>query len=503
MTRPTFRWSLTVVLTLPFIIAACGGGGGGGGGGGTSKKDEGFRVVSSTSGFAVARDVEVLVEFVDQIRPESLAADTFRLAEELTGRVVRGALSVDADVKTLRFKPDSRLALNTPYQIVVTTDVVSRFDETMTKNFVGRFFTVVSDEAPPPPAPAPVFEFKQVDSMRVGRSSHTLTRLSNGTVLVLGGFSAASQVTNAAEIFDPVTRSFTRIPRDMVVGRAQHTATLLANGRVLITGGVVGDGTKPTSRVEIYDPVTQTFGEVTSNLAQERAYHTATTLEDGRILVAAGASLDSKQSLVSSRSAEIYDPSTGTFTTVGQLSTFRSSHRATRLLTGDVLITGGNSSSTVAEIFDPKSNSWTNTNGALTAVRSDHSATLRIDGSVLIYGGGDRSSELYNPVTKRFTKTIPTPLADRTAHTATRLIDGRVLIAGGYTWMPSLIFHATAEIFTREPDNRIFFTSEPLKASMALHRAVLLTNGDVLLSGGANTDPQGLELSVAFVYTTQ
>ena len=90
-----------------------------------------------------------------------------------------------------------------------------------------------------------------------------------------------------------------------------------------------------------------------------RQDHTATRLPDGRVLIAGGYN----QSQIGLASAEIYDPSAGTFTPTGVMSFGRGNHTATLLGDGKVLIAGGHTgfpggSLASAELFDPVSGAF-------------------------------------------------------------------------------------------------------------------------------------------------
>src|SRR5262249_22223915 len=101
----------------------------------------------------------------------------------------------------------------------------------------------------------------------------------------------------------------------------------------------------------------------------------------GQVLVVGGG-----DGVVAWPTAEIYEPATGEFTPVGNLSVSRGAgHSATLLASGQVLIVGGTNTAEV-ELFDPGTHSFSLTAEIGTA-RGGHSATLLPSGAVLIAGG--------------------------------------------------------------------------------------------------------------------
>jgi N-acetylneuraminic acid mutarotase len=189
----------------------------------------------------------------------------------------------------------------------------------------------------------------------------------------------------------------------MSASRLHHTATLLTNGQVLVAGGASAtSGGTYLSSAELYDPATGNWTS-TGSMNGIRGNHTATLLPNGKVLVTGGSTSNSDTNYISS--AEIYEPSTGVWTTTGSMSSTRNFHRATLLANGRVLVAGGvnsNSFLASAELYNPLTGMWIST-GAMNSSRTDHTATLLANGKVLVVGGTSNGSnklsgaELYDP----------------------------------------------------------------------------------------------------------
>jgi hypothetical protein len=152
--------------------------------------------------------------------------------------------------------------------------------------------------------------------------------------------------------------------------------------------------------------------------------------------------------------AELYDPTTESFSqTLGSMATPRQWHTASLLQDGTVLVTGGfwdngGNTTATAELFDPTSQMFTATKSNMGSQRAIQTATTLIDGTVLVTGGDGTgaalaTAEVYDPIAKTFSPTgsMETP---RESHTATLFNDGTVLLTGGQNG--SLVL-ATAEVY--------------------------------------------------------
>jgi WD40 repeat protein len=232
----------------------------------------------------------------------------------------------------------------------------------------------------------------------------------------------------------------------------------------------------------------------TADTGTGRTSHTATLLTNGKVLVAGGSNSSGNLG-----TAELFDPATGTFTATGAMTEPRSQHTATLLINGKVLLAGGADDNS-AELFDPATGTFTVT-GAMTEPRSQHTATLLTNGKVLLAGGAfGNSAELFDPTTGTFAATGGMTEWDRFASTATLLGNGAVLITGGNdksNFDYSLI--ASAELFNSNTET--FTDAGSMTEPRSQHTALLLTNGKVLLAGGSGDNSAELFDPAAGTFT--
>jgi hypothetical protein len=242
------------------------------------------------------------------------------------------------------------------------------------------------------------------------------------------------------------------------IGRENHTATALQDGRVLLTGGYYYGVRNDT---EIWDPQTEECTPAAA-MAFARSSHAAVSLPDGRVLVAGGSGKPAEEPF-----SEIRDPQTGRWGARAAMTSHRAHLSMTLLPTGSILAVGGifSRAMPLTEEWDPASNTW---------------------------------------------RVCPDMTIGRFGHTATALADGRVLVAGGassvaghaggvgYLFQRDTLFYGpeacgfskldTVEIWN--PTSRSWSATGKLARARAFHTAVALRDGRVVVVGGVEQDQE-------------
>lgn len=248
--------------------------------------------------------------------------------------------------------------------------------------------------------------FASTGSMIQARAEFAVTLLSNGQVLVAGGCTAydangCRSTTNKAEIYDPAAGTW---KGTTVMRAARHamTAIVLASGKVLVAGGATS-ASDALNSTEVYDPIAKTW-TLGTKMITARSDYASIMLGTGQVLFMGGENING----VSISNAELYNPSSGKFTATGKMTATREEHVAVLLANGKVLVSGGNKLTLTAqtplasaELYDPSTGTWTAT-GSMSSARAGHTSTVLTNGQILNAGGSDAvnelsSGELYNP----------------------------------------------------------------------------------------------------------
>lgn len=401
-------------------------------------------------------------------------------------------------------------------------------------------------------------------SMRTARAGHTATLLPNGEVLLAGGHISFDNFRTAgpdccnvsplasAELYHPKSGTWTTTG-SLGQARTFDTATLLTGsrsecgsncGKVLVAGGFGAvSPSSPTGNAqalasaELYDPATGRW-TATGSMSGRRAWHTATRLENGKVLVAGGTSSPVAQNAIDT--AEIYDPVSGNWTPTGSLQVgglpnktgpqgARGVHAAALLSgspaqcgnnCGKVLVVGGTGgagsgpSFSSAELYDPLSGTWRRTADLAQTRQPYEEATRLLNGKVLVAGGFNspfttapphlNTAEVYDPLTETWTPTGL--LRDRRLYQSQTLLpSGQLLAAGGLAGgnAPSFPYKPGPGLLSSEvynPAGNGWSTTTFMDTGRLLHTATLLPSGPrsvcgdncgkVLVAGG-DTDLMG------------
>ncbi|QDU65440.1 Kelch repeat-containing protein [Engelhardtia mirabilis] len=243
-----------------------------------------------------------------------------------------------------------------------------------------------------------------------------------------------------------------------VARRAWHSASTLKDGRVLALGGVLVDplvvGT-PTARSSFFDPQTQSFSPAGLDLPTARFRHRAVTLDDGRILLSGGIGVGGVTAEVT-----LVDVASGTVANIAPMAQARVMHTMTKLNDGRVLVVGGSSNFTTTHPI-----------GWPASVASPQATT-----------------EIWSPLTRTWSAgpLLPAPL---TMPDAILLGSGKVLIIGGVKGgAAGQVAQSTGECYLFDPSTDQIAPTDFLPRGRLHTGNVRMANGDGMIAGGTTID---------------
>ncbi|NRA97860.1 MAG: hypothetical protein HRU14_16815 [Planctomycetes bacterium] len=362
-----------------------------------------------------------------------------------------------------------------------------------------------------------------------GTALHRSTAFGNGRYVFVSGGGAGSLLSPTpgmtTAIYDSYTHTFQAGP-NLSVARVLHTATALTDGRILITGGLDGVATFNWGDAEIFDPSTGTMTLLTSTMQGPRGGHTATRLDDGRVLITGGntvfagaAGAPSIQIYNTAHAqVDIFDPTTNTFTPGPNMVEKRAGHSAVKLPDGRVLVAGGVSDGTIfpivnipvpvyaqaGEIYDPTTNSWSPT-GVLSFDRFIGNMEVLPSGNVLYCGGANglllsstNTSDYWDASSSTWSSPGAINLPSDVAFAASAVLaDGTVAVTGGGSGVAAM-FTAAAQVVRFSETTFTWTATASLPTALVSHTITILPDDSFLLVGGA--DPAGVAQSNGYVW---
>jgi hypothetical protein len=264
---------------------------------------------------------------------------------------------------------------------------------------------------------------------------------------------------------------------------AVHSA-LLNNGKVLMWDAWEYGGT-PSARV--WDPATGTFTSVPDNLSQLFCSGQV-QLDDGRILAVGG----HNGGEFGITAATIFNPSTNTWSAGGTMSFPRWYPMATQMPDGRVVTIGGNISPGVfantPEVYDPGSDSWSTINVNTSDVQEENYPLGFVlpTGNLFVIGPDQGNTRILNVNAQTWTTAVA-GTAPVIFGSAIQYRPGQFLYTGGSHATNS---ETTAAVLDMNQPTPAWTTIAPMAFARTFHSMVSLPDGNVLVVGGGGTNQQ-------------
>ncbi len=497
---------LAVLLGLALCLGACGGGGGGG----TGEPIElpPFHIASSTpfeGSTQVPLAQTILVRFNKAVDPATVGINSLRVMS-VAGAPMAGTVSIlegGAD-DTLRWIPLHDMAIGEQHECAVEAALLSVDGEELGGPGSFRFIT----EIPMPPGFFPTQDQLRTSngSLNVGRQGHRATLLTDGRVLISGGFTIGAATTDRVEVFFEATELFVELAGRMAEARASHTATRLNDGRVLVTGGWF-QGSPGQNNVrqsaEVFNPSSNTWTPV-GDMGKQRTDHAALLLPDGRVLITGGSRLVGGNFLEDLDDAEVFDPSTGLFTALAApMSHTRATHGMVPGAAGKFVLGGGSDTDLGHGWFDTTSMTFQDLGPAASDRARFGAAVAAFDAGGVVIAGGDTLGSVAFVTSNGFVLNTGSALTmPRSYATAMRIKPDQILVAGGIDFSNGSFIEASCDLIVQGGVSgaSTFSTSVRFGTGMAFSAASYLASGDILYCGGLNEDGSFPNKTNAFIF---
>jgi Domain of unknown function (DUF1929)/Bacterial Ig domain/Kelch motif len=298
----------------------------------------------------------------------------------------------------------------------------------------------------------------------------------------------------SAQLWNPTSGNFTSIPNTLT-NMFCNSAVVLSDGRVLAIGGHADFGVGLPD-ADVFDPVTKLWTRVDS-MNHGRWYPTSTVLPDGRVLAMSGS--DTCEACIVA-TPEVYNPATNLWTDLPNAAFTMAYYPFMFVMPdGRVLEAGASRAPVVTRLLDVNTQTWTTVDPV---VRDGHTAVMYELGKVMKSGTAtdvNISTAPADSTTFTIDMTAPSPSWQQTPnmayprafHTLTLLPDGSVLATGGGSTRDGVNYaNAVLPVELWSPQTKSWSTLSSLKNGRLYHgNAVLLLDGRVLVAGSGRAGP--------------
>jgi Leucine-rich repeat (LRR) protein len=321
--------------------------------------------------------------------------------------------------------------------------------------------------------------------LKVSRATHSSHILAEKKILFIGGYS------NTIEEFDLLTLNSTLYANTMSDIRSMHTSTQLSDGRIIVAGGYTDKHsyaartTNISQSIDLIDPKRRSVNKI-GKLIFPRAEHTATDLGNGKILVIGGISSNSTLN-----SIELIDVNSGDSELYpGELNIGRFGHNATILKNGKILISGGfQYGKTVKTETTEKCVPATSLSGNST---SSNECFAAVDDLEMI--------DLSTGEIQLLTTKMKNPSGYMATH---EMLDGRVLLIGGqksgeyFKGSSEIVKSSSHEIMVFNPVTNKITSAPGLKFPRTFFKSAILSDKrSILVVGGAGKEESPITIEL-------
>ncbi|TGL88336.1 kelch-like protein [Leptospira congkakensis] len=319
-----------------------------------------------------------------------------------------------------------------------------------------------------------------------GRSEFEAFLNDDGDVIAIYGSNSSAEILRrGASSFVLTNPSLPQIFRG-------ERGVMLDGKNILISGGILPATATALTSSYVFNSETTAFTP-TGNMNGPRHLHNAVKLQDGKVIILGGIrdfTPITPAYFTSLNTAEIYDPSTGTYTEItNRMMTPRSFSCSVLLNDGRVFVIGGTdgiySPKDTTEFYNPitQTFSWGPTLPVPVGVLK---CMKLVDGNVLIYGAQlsnlNNSTMLFD-ITRNQIYTIANSKYKREWSVASELPDGGILFYGGAFRYDTTEPSRMIEKLDYSKSNN-FFDMGMSKYSIAKHTGVKFSDGTLFFLGG-------------------